>query len=84
MRRLRPSQGAVRRGPKNGRGRRQRTKGGVSYTAFAEALMLTKHHAGNDNDATKDLVSYLSHIARLQPTLFLKLWAVIEQSANER
>jgi hypothetical protein len=82
MRRLRPSQGAMRLGSKNGRGRTQGTKDRAA-SALAEAVMLTEHQVGDDNDGRNDLVGYLCHIARIEPNLFLRLWAAIELRANE-
>jgi hypothetical protein len=51
-RRLRASQGDVRLGPENGRGRTQGAKNKAT-SAFADALMLAAQQVGEDNRGRK-------------------------------
>jgi hypothetical protein len=80
-RKLRGSQGDMRLGPKNGRGRTQGAKN-KRTSAFAVAFMLAAQQVGEDGRGRNGIVGYLSRIARTEPKLFFRLYMHVAMDQN--
>jgi transcriptional regulator of met regulon len=80
-RKPRASQGDVRLGPENGRGRTQGAKN-KGTSAFAVAFMLAAQQVGEDGRGRNGVVGYLSRIARTEPKLFFRLFIHVAMDQN--
>ena len=76
----RASQGDVRLGPENGRGRTQGAKN-KGTSAFAVAFMLAAQQVGEDGRGRNGVVD-LSRIARTEPKLFFRLYIHVAMDQN--
>src|SRR5215469_6057368 len=80
-RKLKASQGDLRLGPENGRGRTQGAKN-KGTSAFAVAFMLAAQQVGEDGRGRNGIVGYLSRIARTEPKLFFRLYIHVAMDQN--